>query len=774
LETRLVPVTITWGNPNGGDWATPENWIGGVLPGPNDTAVISYAGITVTYSSDNPTVAGLALSGDHSFLDIQNGTLRVASLTTEAVAVSNNFTVTVDGGSLIDQTMAAFTVTGAALTVNSGTVSAPNDNLSIQSGGTLTLNGGSVPNGVLTIGTGVGSGSTFYVRTYTQGTTAQLTVNAGRLRIQTAFTNYAGGILTGGVYRLTGPDSLSHGTLQFPNADIVTNAATIDLNGPFAEIVDLSSPTPQDGLRDLAANNGSFTIENGRNFIMMTGDFNNAGTLNVGPGCTFQYPSDVTNFMNGMLVGGNFIVGGTLQFDNAAITTNMTGLALDSPNSHIRNSTGDALAQFATNAAGATFTLQNGASLTILSALTNAGTLAIGSGGQLTTTATFTNGGAVHVLAGGTFTLTGGGNIGSAFQVDTGGMLAFTSGTYALNAGTAFAGAGTIDIDGATVSVDVPTTTNNVIEFNAGTITGSATLVCNGTFDWNGGTMGGSGMSMFSLGSLLHILGTTPHMLDQRQLCNAGTAIWTGAGGIWLGDGGDIDNEDGGMFDIQGDGHVVYTGGAATFLNAGTVRKSAGTLTAVDSGITFTNSGTVDVESGTLDMDGTFTNFDAASGTLTGGRYVVAGSLEFDGANIVTDAAALELHGAGQIDDDSGNDALTVLTGVTSAGSLSLLGGHLLSTSGGLTNGGTVTIDGTSGLTVGGSYLQTAGATLLNGTLTATLVDVQSGSLSGAGTLIASITIEIGGTLAGSATINGDLIIQAGGILSGSERSMAT
>ena len=40
LEVRLVPATITWLNPAGGDWNTAANWVGGIAPTAADDAVI--------------------------------------------------------------------------------------------------------------------------------------------------------------------------------------------------------------------------------------------------------------------------------------------------------------------------------------------------------------------------------------------------------------------------------------------------------------------------------------------------------------------------------------------------------------------------------------------------------------------------------------------------------------------------------------------------------------------------------------------------------------
>jgi SdrD B-like domain len=55
LEDRVVPSTVTWINPTGGDWDTVTNWqdSSGVnrLPGSADDALINFPGITVTHFS---------------------------------------------------------------------------------------------------------------------------------------------------------------------------------------------------------------------------------------------------------------------------------------------------------------------------------------------------------------------------------------------------------------------------------------------------------------------------------------------------------------------------------------------------------------------------------------------------------------------------------------------------------------------------------------------------------------------------------------------------
>src|SRR5262245_55420417 len=50
LEDRMVPATLRFINPAGGDWDTPTNWDEGRIPGMNDDVVIDLPGIAVTHS----------------------------------------------------------------------------------------------------------------------------------------------------------------------------------------------------------------------------------------------------------------------------------------------------------------------------------------------------------------------------------------------------------------------------------------------------------------------------------------------------------------------------------------------------------------------------------------------------------------------------------------------------------------------------------------------------------------------------------------------------
>jgi hypothetical protein len=155
---------------------------------------------------------------------------------------------------------------------------------------------------------------------------------------------------------------------------------------------------------------------------------------------------------------------------------------------------------------------------------------------------------------------------------------------------------------------------------------------------------------------------------------------------------------------------------------------------------TFTNSGTLNIGSGSTFAVGTggtstLTNFSGS--TLTGGTYIVAGTLQFDGANIVTNAANITLSGTTPlIKDQNGNNALANFATNSSSGSFTLASDAKITTAGAFSNAGSVLINKGSTFTVGanGAYTNSAGSTTVNGTLTlgtSGAVDITGGTLFG-------------------------------------------
>jgi hypothetical protein len=370
---------------------------------------------------------------------------------------------------------------------------------------------------------------------------------------------------------------------------------------------------------------------------------------------------------------------------------------------------------------------------------------------SLSGSVTVATSGSVHVAGGTSLTLMGGGNSSGMFVVDPSTTLSFSAATFTFNQGSAITGPGLVQINGGTVAV---ATAMNVqtMQLDSGTLSGPATLTATGTFTWTGGTMSGAGMTMIAVNAQLIISDPGQHnqhvVMMQRRVCNAGTETWSGEGGIWLGDNCQLVNEPGGLFDAQSDDSIHSTGGTPSFMNQGILQKSGVSnttmTTTIGAGVMFSNPGTLQVQTGRIDIAGGFTNFTA--GTLAGGNYVVTGTLQFTGANIVRNAAAITLDGTGQILDENQNNGLVNFALNDVSGTLTLENGYTLVTAGDFINAGTLAvvagsafagtgsvnnlgyllIDFTSLVTIGGDYTQASAATLeiqlggvgLNGQLT--------------------------------------------------------
>ena len=222
-------------------------------------------------------------------------------------------------------------------------------------------------------------------------------------------------------------------------------------------------------------------------------------------------------------------------------------------------------------------------------------------------------------------------------------------------------------------------------------------------------------------------------------------------------------NSDGGLV-------VPNAGDTLTILPGVTVQGSSGVVGSSGGGL-IANQGTIAAQGGgSLTVQG-FTNF--TGGTLTGGTWEAVGgsTLRLLGANVVTDAATIVLDGVGsQLDSDSNStNALAGLTAITASGGLSLQNGAGLSASS-VSNAGALTIGTGSSFPVAG-YTQTGGSTTLQGgSLGATTLSIQGGTLSGSGTVNGNLTnaaqVSPGSSSPGVLTINGNYTQTAAGALS--------
>jgi len=156
--------------------------------------------------------------------------------------------------------------------------------------------------------------------------------------------------------------------------------------------------------------------------------------------------------------------------------------------------------------------------------------------------------------------------------------------------------------------------------------------------------------------------------------------------------------------DVVGAGaQVINFGGTSLLTNLATIAsggsftlgKEWGTFTTTGNFTTtgdFTNDGTLSIGAGDkfiVGLSDSLTNFSGT--TLTGGTYKITGTLEFAGANIVTNDANITLTGAGSKINGSGRtNGLANLA--TNNGSFSLRAGRSFTTAGNFTNNGLLSV----------------------------------------------------------------------------------
>lgn len=314
-----------------------STWTGGVM----------YGQGSITFSH------GLAISGT-TVKTLSQPSLNLAGTSSWSgngnIAVGNGIVLT-NNGSFADQN------TGAAI-------------LGIYGPAGRFVNAGSY--------TKSGAGTTTVNTAFTN--TGTVTVNAGTLDLAGGLDGFASNTLSGGSYVVSGT-----GALKFANADIVTNAASITLDGSAARILRSS-----DGANALAsfasiAATGSFTLQGGASFAPV-GGFTNAGQLTVGTGSTFSPlspsgfgPPTFTNLAGATVQ----MSGGTIDraMSNAGMLSGYGTLGGTVVNSGTVRASGGTLA--ISNGLNGKLTIDAGATLSLgasntVSTFTDAGALALG------------------------------------------------------------------------------------------------------------------------------------------------------------------------------------------------------------------------------------------------------------------------------------------------------------------------------------------------------------------------------------------------------------
>ena len=691
---------------------------------------------TVTPGSGTLTVSGTGL------MDLDENT----HVTIDGNLTNSGFTGTNIEAKFVDGSSSGLTVTGA-FTNNAGanalfgaannsndvvTVATlvNNGNMDIGSGTTLNLT--NQPNGL----TDIVAGSSLQVDgTFTAGSSfalAKLKSIEGSLTLGIPGTSTVmpgSGTLTisntGSLFlsdgNLTVSGNLTNAgqlTVEF-NSGTVTGAFT-NSTGAITTIGDFGN-NPPNVLNVASLNNaGSITAANGVLDITGAGTATNSGTITLHDGGTVKFSGS-----NLSLSGGGTI---TLTTDNLTVNL-IEGASGSNTLTNVDNTI-----QGAGNIGNGQMALNNQATIDAnqVSHVGVNSALVIQTSGGTTNSGKLeaTNKGTL-ILDGGTVTNTGQGSIistgsGSTVELEngvivTGGTLSGTTSALIETLGGQTATLNGVIISGNYKAADKSTTT---IE---GTITNNGTIALSSTGGVTELVIGAPGVSVAGKGKLV--------------LSNNSSNIITGAAAT------DVLTSSN---TIQGSGNIGN--GQMGLVNTGTILANQSSLLEIDvSTAGFDNKGTLTVNnSDTLEITGaanSFANFNSGTGALTGGTYVVNGTLKFDGANIVTNAATITLSGTtAAIIDQNGKNALANFATNASTGSFTLAGNHSLTTTGAFSNAGILKISTGSTLTLGGNFSQTAGTTTVDGNLTtADAINISGGFVYGnAGTLAGNLDLTGG------------------------------
>lgn len=652
-----------------------------------------------------------------------------------------------------------------------------------------------------------------------------VTVTDADAVVMLSLTSGSSLIITPGYLQIGGPISNNGSiTIGAGNGLIIETGATTTLSGTGT--VNMTDPNAR-----FDSSNASGTLINqstiqGEGNVGLEGTaITNQGLISATTGTLAVYPTTMTNTgtmqaQSGailQLIGGTAYnnTGGTIQALNGStvqLFTNISGGTLTTVGSGVITllAPGGSTISNLTNAG--TFTVPSGASLNWTGTITNTGVFNLQGAIDTNSMVTLTGSGTIAMTNGqfnginanplinqqlihgsGTFyevPLTNQATI----QADQSSATLYIDGGTTNNTGTLQAtGGGTLELEslvnnsGGTIEAQTGSTviiTNSSNgSINGGTLTTSGTGTIqsqNGVLDGtvniptNAGTLDVNDFELFIQGTVnntgtINLTGDSCVILNEPATLTGSGSLVMGPTSCFSGSGNAFTNESiiEGAGSIGDSNPMPITNGASGVIIA---NQSGGTLIIQPNSKGFTNTGTLMADAGsTLNVNGLLTNL--KKGTLTKGIYNVSGVLDLQ-ASIVTNSSNITLNGAAaEIFDNF--DSVNALSGLkTNKGTLILENGQSLTVTSNLATSGKLTVGAGSSLTTGGTFTQTGGTTIVDGTLTApTSLTLTKGTIEGEGTLAASVSssavVIVGDSSSegGALTVGGSYTQNAAGTL---------
>jgi RHS repeat-associated protein len=722
--------TISWNVDVDGFWDVASNWRDNAgnsrVPNPGDDVLVDRGSVRPTITIRTaPSVHSISGSAPVVVTSTGSFTIAVASQLTGGISLSG--TLNLNG---------PLTIAGNS-TWQSGTI--VSNSAGLTNTGTLIL-----------------SGADTKVLGSTLSNTGTIVHEGGALGLGDfiAFTgSFFGALNNSGLYDVQADVTLQRSPSAF---GAITNSGT------FRK----SAGTGTTGILGMPFNNNGGTIDAESGTIMLTGGTHNGGTFSAGlsgNAASMVQFTGMHTFTGAFSGSGN----GVVQL-NGTGTGFGSGFVAGSGGASLNFSPG--LLQWASGLIdGGTGGWLNKGTLTVAQAATtiliknrfdNAGTLVISGVSAMdidTCTGNFTNlPGAILDFEGdgglfdfnapacGPHSLLNNGtirkSIGTLSNIDASGFNNTSAGTIDVRAGTLVLGSGnstggtfsvaqgaTIDLTGGnSVTYSGPYTgsgAGNVLLASGTLVTGSSGASFNfppGQLIWTGGlitgapagltntgtlTLAGSGSKL--LGGVLNNAGTIVHQAGTLQVNYADSSSALA---------GTVNNS--GVYDVQAD-VTLRSGflGAGIINNTGTFRKSAGTgTTTVTFGLPLNNTGAVEARSGSILMYSPpqLSGNTLTGATLTGGTWHVFSNstLNFSDPMARSVPVLISLNQATVILDGPSATFPPISALNSNAGSLSLLNGSTFTTSGSLSNSGTIVLGAGTKLNVTGTYTNTAAASL--------------------------------------------------------------
>ncbi len=316
LARSVSPTGVSWVSPGSGSWDVSTNWSGSTTPGPtSDVNIALSENGMVTGPSADTLVHSLAISngttGDTTSLSMTGPAILTVNQT---LNIGTGGQLSIAGGNV---NAGALTITGGIVSLTSGTLTAGSIDSGGDpthfgwSGGQLTINGAS---GLL-IGPGGPLGNTLTMSTGKSLTvTNTLSVSGG------GTLALAGGSVSANSLALSGTLSASGATSLNASTPIVSSNGTIEVDS---------------GTLTYAGNiSGSGLTDNGAGTLLLTGANSLAGSVTINNGAlTLSGAGTMTSVTRFKLNGG-----AALTLDNTAanLTRIAAGAALTMDNGTFR------------------------------------------------------------------------------------------------------------------------------------------------------------------------------------------------------------------------------------------------------------------------------------------------------------------------------------------------------------------------------------------------------------------------------------------------------